>query len=84
MSGNKIDGKQLIQDSKDKTEGKKKMKISDTKKTVIKTLVVTFLILGSIGTSFYFGMKYEQDVNNRVHSEVKALTASVTKASLKQ
>lgn len=61
---------------------KKKEKETTTMKssinwTVVKTVLVTLVTLGALAYSFSLGMNYERDINNRVNSEVKSLTASI-------
>lgn len=46
--------------------------------TVINSVLLTLAAVLTLAGTFYAGMNYNQSVNDRVHAEVQALTATVT------
>lgn len=68
-------------ETKNKIKETKKMQNSN-KKSVIISVTLTLIVIGSLVGMFIFGMNYEAGRTAQVHAEAKALALSIT--TLKQ
>lgn len=70
-----LPGKKLLDGEKAKEKQSKETNMNTSKKTIIVSVLLTLVTVGSLAGMFVLGMNYNQSVNDRVHSEVKALTS---------
>lgn len=78
----KVDGKQLLEDSKNKVkqqqkENKEMKTTNQTIKTII-TVIVTLAAVAALVGSFYLGTQFQNGVNSEVTNQVKELATAVT------
>ena len=77
----KPDGKKIIEDAKKQVNNKTKGN-TEMKKTIL-TVVITLITVAAFAGMFLWGASYgasqNQVINDRVHSEVKALSVSQLK-----
>ena len=73
-----LPGTKLLNEAKDKVNKKDgNMKNIDWK--TIRTVVITLVAVASLVGAFLGGMNYQKSINDQVKSEVKALSAVVSK-----
>ena len=75
-----IDGRQLIQEAKDKVNKTHKEE-NKMKKAVITSVVLTIATIAAFAFMFYLGVQYEKGINNRVQQEAKTLVSNTTPTS---
>lgn len=75
--GKQIDGKQLLEDSKNKVK-QNKQKETNMKKSIIITVIITLAFVAALAGSFIAGIKYQDGNDTKIHNEAKSLSQVAT------
>lgn len=64
-----------------KKKGNKEVKTTTFNKTAVVSVTLTLLFVAYSAAMIYVGIQYNQGITDRVHAEVKALTATAVPPS---